>query len=170
MQIKNFLFLVAVLGGLVSCASSSRVEKHQLDVDGVTISWQNFSKLNSTYRTLVPLGAGESIYMVSRNEKGPEYTLSNGHRVTLADCGVYMRQSIYNIYNECQSTGINLAKKTRSNRSFSDFKSLAARAVKKEGTCTWGGYDRAFDLSVRSRGKLAAFSDERLFFAKMRCD
>ncbi|ETA51248.1 hypothetical protein [Ponticoccus alexandrii] len=46
---------------------------------------------------------------------------------------------------------------------------LSERAVKQDGSCTWLGYDADLDARFRAFGSLASLSDDRLFFARLRC-
>ena len=75
-------------------------------------------------------------------------------------------------YNECLAKAPETVpppptKPKRPRRSLSELITLAERAVTAEGSCQWLGYDRALDRRMRSG--LLSQTDERGFFARLRC-
>ena len=102
-----------------------------------------------------------------------QYALPNGTRVDSSQCySSWLRTTdaaLREAYLKCHNALVAQDRSGRPALPLERFVSLARQAVSAEGSCEWLGYDRAFDLSVRAVGRLASASDERLFFAKLRC-
>lgn len=194
-MIRSILFL-SMLTCLTACGPSSlgsQSSKRSVEVQGFKVTWadavlknNNLSKAHADL--LATLGPKESVFFFSRYEldySEPSFTLSNGARLTGVGACEFLRKSIDNprnvhdrsyteeIYSECLVKQAEYAKQDfpkPKELSFERFVGLAQVAVESEGSCTWIGYDRGIDLRLRVVGALASASDERLFFARLRCD
>lgn len=171
-------FILALL--LAACSTTQgSVSRKSIQIDAMTVTWNDMLQLNSLHEAF-PTEKGTSIYMFTRLFNDPTYTprkaqLSNGWTVTgnIGACDLILRKQPANaqqLYDECRTKLAALpAPKPQPELGLKEFINLAERAVQQEGSCQWLGYDRGLDLTVRAHGSLASFSDERLFFAKLKC-
>ena len=163
------IFAGGLVLSVVVAACSSVSESPSQNVDGFNIFWKDFGKISSVHPGSLELNAGEGIYMFGRTS-APTYTLSNGDVIVhnYNSCDKYTGDPS-GLYAECWNKGVRAENAASSRLSFAKFVEVAEVAVRREGSCQWVGYDRAFDLQARSIGSAASSKDERLFFAKLRC-
>ncbi|KEJ88866.1 hypothetical protein Z948_2091 [Sulfitobacter donghicola DSW-25 = KCTC 12864 = JCM 14565] len=141
-----------------------------MKIGEITVIWADFTSVYYRGSSTSKLPEGEGVYLFSRTLQSL-YTLPNGEQVDSNQCYSKMLRStdpvLQNAYLKCYNSSAAKDNAAQSGFPFQKFVSLARQAVTAEGSCEWLGYDRGFDLSVRAG--LASASDERLFFAKLRC-
>lgn len=177
MKLLNVILVFCVIiVGACSSSGGSKTDRRSVEVNGSTISWADYQKIAKGIRGKIPLAEGESIFLFSRAPAHVSVKVSNGYigRTTAYgnNCHLVAPSADPNygaLFVECANTLTRLRKKSSPKVSLASFVRLAERAVKQEGSCQWLGYNAGFDRTVRAVGKAASFSDERLFFAKLKC-
>lgn len=185
------------LGSLAACAPAppENVQRAAV-VEGYVVFWRNYSEVSDVDLSALSLQKGEGLYFVGAG-KDVEIEMQGTKAISSeADCRNYASEqtttyetlTFYSqqygftykktprwdteraaeISKQCIER-LRATKKKVPDRTFAQRQKLAERAVAKEGSCSWGGYDDAFDRRARRVTK-AIYSDEtRFFFAKMRC-
>ncbi|MEP3440316.1 MAG: hypothetical protein ABJN72_02455 [Sulfitobacter sp.] len=174
----NGAVAVPAAAGQVTTSPNQRKSRRRgakrttVKVGETTVTWNDFTSVYNRGSSTSKLSKGEGVYMFSRNIQSL-YTLPNGTQVDSSQCYSKWLRTIdpvlQSAYLKCHNSSAAQDNSTRSALPFENFVALARQAVNADGSCEWLGYDRGFDLSVRATGQLASASDERLFFAKLRC-
>lgn len=163
--------------GLVACGTGGgRVQSLSAIVEGRQIAWRDFLQVSEIHRSAFDVPSGESIYMFT-NLTPQVIVLSDGrtfegeycHKLwtnsgSLAD----QTQEVRAIYAECQEK-VRASKDNIEPLSLGEFVWQSEQAVRLQGDCEWLGYDARLDMRARSIGALASSTDNRLFFARLRC-
>ncbi|WP_299964955.1 hypothetical protein [uncultured Roseobacter sp.] len=177
---KQLALLSICTAVMVGCGSTdtSRNKKSVEFGDG-TVTFYDFRDVSALHRSAFPMPAGESIYMF--NFTGPRATITTSDGTVVKytgsyaeSCGKgldpeqYQNKALFSeCFNKIQSAQKRLDRSSRPG--FEQLIALGERAVKAEGSCTWTGYDRQLDRQFRSVGALARSDDQRVFFARLRC-
>jgi len=118
----------------------------------------------------VPMGGGKTASTVAQCA---EHSTDYSERITINagtpnEINVGSPKMDSEKYMDCERR-LKAAKYKGNNRSFEELVVLAERAVRDDGRCKWGGYDKSFDQFARVRGSLASLENTQIFFAKMKC-
>ncbi|GAA3865755.1 hypothetical protein GCM10022404_14930 [Celeribacter arenosi] len=138
--------------------------------------WNDFLKISKLHKASFPQEAGESIYMFGATASNVRITMPDGQQMSSdKECKMASSHSVNGrpvfdgkYYTECDRR-LRAAMGAVRKPAAGDLIALAKTAVEADGRCQWIGYDRALDLRVRATGRLASFSDDRFFFAKLKC-
>jgi len=191
MKLGGFVSVSCTALFLASCGSTLSEEDRNSEVIGSTqISWSDFLKISKMHREVVAVAPGESVYLFVATST-EQIRLSNGKTVPPESCisasttyevvrmpvasqpygstKITTSRIDNDLHRECRAKIRARDEKLSRQKSFTEFVRLAEQAVKQDGSCVWLGYDRAFDLMMRSIGAVTHANDERLFFSKLRC-